>query len=410
MTDSSSADPTTAPKPFPAKARVILHGLKAAEFNDKIGIIQAGTLNDEGRQQVLVEELNKNVALKLSNLKYQEREIESLSIKELKSILRHREAVLKFQGMDKADLQDKLKDLTTSPLEIAEWLAHANAPTGASSSNAAEGNASSNDMASSTSTATGGGDMNDLENMNPETLRQQAQMMRSMPPATVRAMNPQLAHMTDAQIQQAAAQMEMMASNPHMMAQAKKQMKNMTPAQKKQYDKMMAQQKGGRPNASGANANAAPQNPQDMLANMSPEQLRQQAQMMKSMPPDTIRSMNPQLAHMTDAQIQQAATQMEMMASNPELMKMANEQMKNMSPEQMQEMMKGGAGAGGDRMNPMMMPGAGGNQKQSGAGGGTGTDMANMDPAKMLETMDTAQIRQMMNMLKSYVVFLFVIS
>ena len=395
MTDSS-ADAT--PKPFPSKTRVILHGLKAADFNGKVGVIQGGTLNDEGRQQVFVEELNKNVALKLSNLKYQEREIDSLSNKELKSILRHREVVLKFQGMDKTDLQDKLKELTTSPLEIAEWLAHANAPTGASSSSSA-----SDDKAAS---AAGGmeGHMNDqMDSMNPDMLRQQAQMMRSMPPATVRSMNPQLAHMSDAQIQQAAAQMEMMASNPHMMAQAKKQMKNMTPAQKKQYEKAMAQQGGGQGRPAAGTGAAGTQNPQDMLANMSPDQLQQQAQMMRSMPKDTIRSMNPQLAHMTDAQIDQAAMQMEMMAGNPELMKMASEQMKNLSPEQMQEMMKGGAGtggggAGGDRMNPMMMPGAGAGGNKSGS---AGTDMANMDPAKMLETMDTAQIRQMMNMLKS---------
>lgn len=375
-------------KAFPTKARVVLSGLKAEEFNGKQGIIQ-GPLR-EGRQQVYVEELDKTAAFKVANLHYVERPVESLSNKEIKQILRHRQAVLKFQGMDKSDLQAALKELTTSPLEIAEWLAHANAPS-SSSSSSSNGNAAAT-TGSNTNIQAG---IDQLENMSPEMLRQQAQMMRSMPPATIRSMNPQLAHMTDAQIQQAAAQMEMMASNPEMMQMAKQQMKNMTPEQKEQYQKMMASNGSGA-HAATSNTARPPTNPQEMLANMSPEQLQQQAQMMKSMPPATIRSMNPQLAHMTDEQIQEAATQMEMMAGNPELMKMASEQMKNMTPEQMNAMMKqqqNGA-SGGNTMNPMAMPGVGGQQNNSNM-------PATMDPAKMLETMDSAQIKQMMNMMKS---------
>lgn len=383
---STSAEASSNNKPFPSKARVILHGLKADDFNGKVGIIQAGSINGEGRQQVFVEALDKSVALKLTNLKYQERPLESLSNKELKSILRHREVLLKFQGMDKTDLQAKLTELTSSPLEIAEWLAHANAPSFASEDSAP----SSGGKGKSKGNNKGNNNMQaGMDNMNPDMLRQQAQMMRSMPPATVRSMNPQLAHMSDAQIQQAASQMEMMAGNPQMMQAAKKQMQNMSPAQKKEYEKMMGGAGGG---AAPPPARAAPQNPQEMLANMSPEQLQQQATAMRSMPPATLRQMNPQMANMTDAQIEQAATQMEMMATNPELMKMANEQMKNLSPEQVQDMMKGGAGAAGN-MNPMMMPGA--------AAGGAGQQNMTMDPAKMLETMDTKQIKNMMNMLKS---------
>jgi hypothetical protein len=103
--------------------------------------------------------------------------------------------------------------------------------------------------------------------------------------------------------------------------------------------------------------------------------------------------MNPQLAHMTDEQIQQAATQMEMMASNPELMKMARSQMANMTPEQLEEMKKGSAQGGGNmsNFNPMNMPG--GNNKNG--------MPDSMDPAKLLETMDIKQIKEMMNMLKS---------
>ena len=55
-------------------------------------------------------------------------------------------------------------------------------------------------------------------------------MMRTMDPATVRRMNPQLANMSDAQLRMAADQMEMMANNPSMMKTAVEQMKNMDPA------------------------------------------------------------------------------------------------------------------------------------------------------------------------------------
>eukprot|EP00632_Arachnochrysis_sp_CCMP2950_P013658 CAMPEP_0185699198 /NCGR_PEP_ID=MMETSP1164-20130828/6782_1 /TAXON_ID=1104430 /ORGANISM="Chrysoreinhardia sp, Strain CCMP2950" /LENGTH=311 /DNA_ID=CAMNT_0028366131 /DNA_START=148 /DNA_END=1079 /DNA_ORIENTATION=+ len=70
----------------------------------------------------------------------------------------------------------------------------------------------------------------------------------------------------------------------------------------------------------------------------NPEMLRQQAAAMKTMSPDTVRRLNPQMAHFTDAQIQFAATQMEMMANNPAMLKMAQQQMANMSPEQIAQM------------------------------------------------------------------------
>lgn len=254
-------------KPFPLKAKVVLHGLKSEEFNGKTGVILGGL--KDGRQQVHVEELNKNAALKLVNLSYQERELESLSVKELKKILQHKEAVLKFQGMDKADLQEKLKELTTSPLEITEWLAHANAPGSSSSSESA----GSDDKSKGNGANDFDAGLNQFDNMDPNQLRQQAQIMRSMPPAQLRSMNPQLAGMSDSQIQQAAAQMETMANNPQMMKRMKDQMKNMTPEQKRQYQQMM----GGGGGIGGAAPNTASQNPQDMLANMTPEQLRQQA-------------------------------------------------------------------------------------------------------------------------------------
>jgi hypothetical protein len=272
MGDNDSGDQGTDIEPFPTKAKVILHGLKSEEFNGKIGVILGGL--KDGRQQVHVEELGKNAALKLGNLSYQERELDSLSVKELKKILQHKEAVLKFQGLDKSDLQDKLSELTTSPLEIAKWLACANAPSASSSSSNTTNSDSQDNSAAANSDFQSG--LDQFENMDPAQLRQQAQMMRSMPPATLRSMNPQMAGMSDSQIEQAAAQMEMMANNPQMMKQMRDQMKNMTPEQKRQYQQMMPSggSMGGAPTNSGGSSS---QNPQDMLANMSPDQLRQQA-------------------------------------------------------------------------------------------------------------------------------------
>jgi hypothetical protein len=372
--------PAASTKPFPLKARVILHGLKAAEFNDKIGVVQQSSLNSEGRQMVFIEELNKTVALKLTNLKYEPRPATSLSNKELKAILRNREAVLKFQGLDKCDLLAKLEELTTDPTQIAEWLAVANAGSGAGSNS----DAMYTDGSTSSTMPSG---LDQLDNMTPEMLRQQAQAMRRLPPATIRAMNPQMANMTDAQIQQAAAQMEFMASDPQAIQKMKQQMKNMTPAQKQQYQQMMQ----GQPTPATAGAVRTP-NPEEVMANMTPEQMRQQAQAIRNMPPDTLRAMNPQFANMTDQQIQQAATQLEMMAENPELMKMATEQMKSLTPEQMQEMMKGAAAGDADpfSINPMTM-----------GMGNPDSTASTMDPMKMLETMDAAQLKSMMNAVNS---------
>jgi len=71
----------------------------------------------------------------------------------------------------------------------------------------------------------------------------------------------------------------------------------------------------------------------EQMDSMDPAQLRQQAAALKSMPPEVLRRQNPMLKNMTDDQIRQAATQFEMMASNPAMMKAAAEQMKGLSPE-----------------------------------------------------------------------------
>ena len=73
---------------------------------------------------------------------------------------------------------------------------------------------------------------------------------------------------------------------------------------------------------------------------MTPEQLKQQAAMLKSMSYDQLRATNPQMANMTDSQIQMSIQQLEMMANNPAMVKMAADQMKNMNEDDFENMRK----------------------------------------------------------------------
>lgn len=373
------------PDYFPVEARVILQGLvKAPELNGQTGIVKSGLTS--GRQHVFIEGLSKSVALKVSNLKYEGRTVESLSVKELKSVLRYKNNVSDSQlrGADKVELQTRVSKLKGGgPEKLAQWLAES---TVTNSTATAKPNPSTPSFNPSQAA-------DQMSNMNPEQLLQQARMMRSMPPDSIRRMNPQLANMTDAQIYQAASQMEMMASNPAMMKMATDQFKNMSPEeiQNMQQQAMSGQSPASAPSAypfAGAPPTApgtfVPTGNQaaqaaDMMANMTPEQMKQQADMFESMPPDTIRQMNPQLANMTDEQIKMAASQFRMMADNPEMMKMAMDQMKNLSPEEVEAIRNGSA------VDPTKMAGAGG---------------GDLDPAKMLANMDKDQLKRMLKTIK----------
>mmetsp|Transcript_8944 Transcript_8944/g.19327 ORF Transcript_8944/g.19327 Transcript_8944/m.19327 type:complete len:526 (+) Transcript_8944:109-1686(+) len=400
-TNTDEASPPVAN--FPTEARVILQGLvKAPDLNEKKGIVRSG-LSSTGRHTVYIEELDKSVALKPSNLRYEPISLESLSVKELNLILKYKNKEPKSSitlGMEKSDLQaqvSKFIDADASeelPELMAKAKGHKNAyvpkTPSTSQTQAAE----------------------QLRNMSPDKLRQEANMMRTMDPNIVRQMNPQLANMSDAQIKMAADRMEMMANNPSMMNMAAEQLKKMDPAQLKRMEQgQMAGAGGGSatsnsaaakqastpvPSATGVPAPSSTinqaQQAASMMQNMSPEQLRQQAQMLKTMDPDTLRRTNPQLAHMSDSQIKMAATQFEMMASNPGMMKMAMDQMKNATPEQLEAMAKG------------QIPAAqGGSSSSSGtAGMPSAADMSQMggDPTEMLANMDKTQLKQMLNTVK----------
>ena len=236
-----------------------------------------------------------------------------------------------------------------------------------------------------------------LGNMTPDQLRQQAMMMRSMPPSQIRMMNPQMAGFSDEQIQMAANQMEMMASNPEMMKQMTEQMKNMSPAELEQVKRMQA---GGAPAmmptrsaapAPAATAGGQAANGMQSMANMSPEQLKQQASMMKTMDKNTLRSMNPAMANWSDSQIQMAIQQMETMANNPDMMKQMTEQVKGMKPEDIEKLKK--MAAGGDF-------GAEGMDGTGAGAAGAGANGMPTNPMDMLKNSNPAQIKQMLNMVK----------
>eukprot|EP00957_Ditylum_brightwellii_P165118 12571704-Ditylum_brightwellii.AAC.1 len=195
---------------FPIGSEVVLDGLvKGAQYNGKKGTVKS-ILTASGRQEVHVAEMNKTLALKPSNLQYQPKYINALSVKELKVVLGSKGVgIRELVGLDKSDLASMVSE-KSDPVEVAGILAKVNAPptpapaatTAASSSNF------NNDLASQAE---------QVANMDPEQMRRQAQMMRSMDPAMIRRMNPQMAGLTDQQIRMAADQMEMMASNPSMM-------------------------------------------------------------------------------------------------------------------------------------------------------------------------------------------------
>lgn len=344
-------------------------------------------LSSAGRHTVYIDELDKTVGLKPSNLRYEPISLESLSIRQLKMVLKYKnQPTDDTVGMEKSELASRVSKLIASSDELPEILAKAK-------SNARESVSSTTSTSYTASSAQAAQAADQLSNMSPDQLRQQARMMRTMDPATVRRMNPQLANMSDAQIKMAADQMEMMANNPSMMKMASQQMKNMDPAQLQEMQAKMAQGGSNTSNTASTAASISQPTPSvnqaqhaaQMMENMNPEQLRQQAFMLKTMDPDMLRRTNPQLAHMSDAQIKMAATQFEMMASNPAMMKLATDHMKNATPEQLEAMKKGQVPTPGTSSNPAGTP----NAPQMGG-----------DPMEMLTNMDKTQLKEMFNTVK----------
>jgi len=383
---------------YPIGSRVILKDLSSTEYNGKKGTVQSRR-NESGRQQVALQSPSddkKILGLKPMNLKLEPREVASLSTREMKIILnRCKDFNESLIGLDKNESRELVNDYVKDADEIASVLAKANVKTDTATAAAAA-------TTTAKTTATGSGlkqqmqqQADQLNQLSPEQLRQQAHMMRSMDPNVVRRMNPAMANFTDAQIQMAAMQMEQMANNPQMMQDMVNQMKNMSNEQLEQMKGSMPGVGGvgsvPSPSASSAVASNGTDNPLTTeninngiqnMASIPPEQLRQQANMMKSMSKDTIKSMNPMMASWPDQQIDMAIQQMEMMSNNPELSKQMMDQMKRMKPEDIERIQKMSGGGTGTNAT------------------GTGSTMPDMsmDPMQMMQNMDPAQIKQMIQM------------
>ena len=142
----------------------------------------------------------------------------------------------------------------------------------------------------------------------------------------------------------------------------------------------------------------------DRMSSMDPSMLRQQAAMMRAMPADQVRRSNPMFANMTDAQIQQAIAQFEMMADNPAMMQQAAQQMKNMSPEELERQRQAVMGSTNNShvASSTMTSSTTSNTSTTASTASTASSTpTSNNPAEMMRDMDPAQLKQQAAMLKS---------
>ena len=382
---------TTNDKEFPIGSRVVLQNLKSgSQYNGKVGNVRS-SLTASGRQEVFLVGSSKDekmLALKPANLIYQPRSINSLSISEIKKILASTGVdIQNLRGTDKAQLRDMIREHVSSETEIAAILHSAppfNPDINSEEVKDAKSNISLKEKASFQA--------EQLSKMNPEQLRSQAAQMRSMPTSTIRQLNPAMSNFTDAQIHMAANQMEMMANNPQMINSMADQMKNMNDEQIEELRTMQKQ------NIPGSGMSASPEttnqvNPNIVKdaseINLTPDQLKQQASMLKSMSPSSVRSLNPAMADWDDSQIQMAAQQMEQMANNPMMMESFKKSIDNMSPESLEMMQK--------NANKTNGPSTASRNSDTPAG-----NLASPNEAiNQLQNMSPGQIKSMISMIKS---------
>lgn len=188
---------------FPIGSSVLLQNLKSEQYNDKHGIVRSRLDPMSGRQEVYIFDLEKSMSIKPINIKYEPREIESLSISEMKGLLlSSSKTESELNELSKDDLQKMVADVATDPEEIAALVAKSNEPktppAATNNNSSTNGSFTSEQLKQATDR---------MSNMNPDQLRQQAATMKAMGPAALRNMNPQMAHMTDDQINMAISQM-----------------------------------------------------------------------------------------------------------------------------------------------------------------------------------------------------------
>ena len=182
---------------IPIGASVLLQNLqKSSHLNDKKCIVKSSLHASTGRQEVYIFDQEKTMAVKPSNLRYEPRELSSLSVAEMKGILN---VVLKkdekeWVGMDKEELRCFVKHAIEEedPIEIAKLVAKANEPKEVPSPTYTMNDINVGSLNSSQLKQ--GAER--MSSMIPDDLRRQAATMRAMGPAAMRNMNPQMARMS----------------------------------------------------------------------------------------------------------------------------------------------------------------------------------------------------------------------
>ena len=195
---------------FPVGSSVILQNLqKGQQFNEKKGIVKSANLSTQqltsGRQEVYVFEAQKSMSIRPINLKYEPRELSSLSVSEMKSILRlsaaknsndeNADENNEWTGMDKSILRGLVREEigTEDPIDIAKLVAKANEPKNIPPTSSMAAAANTSTSFSTTQLRQGAEKMSA---MGPDDLLKQAATMKAMGPAALRAMNPQMARMS----------------------------------------------------------------------------------------------------------------------------------------------------------------------------------------------------------------------
>ena len=203
---TATATPTTSfsttTTSFPIGSCVLLQNLvNGSQFNDKKGIVKSHPDANSGRQEVYVFEAQRSMAIKPANLRYEPRELSSLSITEMRGLLRIYSSAGESEcsGMNKEELRTHVTKvigttISNDAVQIAELVARSNEPkdTTIPSNNSASASSSSSSLNSSQLRQ--GAER--MSQMSPNDIRQQAATMKAMGPAALRAMNPQMARMT----------------------------------------------------------------------------------------------------------------------------------------------------------------------------------------------------------------------
>ena len=113
---------------LPIGTRVVLQRLKSADHNGKCAVVR-GPLKNNGRQDCFIEEMDKVVSFKAENLDPEVREAESLSVREMKHVLRAKGVGDSEQrGLDKAGLAELIKEHVMLAEEISVLLAREDRP------------------------------------------------------------------------------------------------------------------------------------------------------------------------------------------------------------------------------------------------------------------------------------------